>query len=219
MSQAKVLASDMLFATLDPTLRAIDLPHGARVILSDTVGFISDLPTMLVAAFRATLEEVVEADVILHVRDISHADAEAQSHDVETVLRQLGIEVADGAGAKMIEVWNKTDRLDGEGAEVLHNLAQRRPADRRPVLISALTGQGLDALAAEIDTRIAATRIVLNLSLDAADGAAISWLHRNAEVLAKDLAPDGSLAVTVRVDPANAGAVRARLAPAKPGED
>jgi GTP-binding protein HflX len=219
MSQAKVLASDMLFATLDPTLRAIDLPHGARVILSDTVGFISDLPTMLVAAFRATLEEVVEADVILHVRDISHADADAQSHDVEAVLQQLGIEIADGAGAKLIEVWNKTDRLDGEGAEMLRNLAQRRPADRRPVLISALTGQDLDALAAEIETRIAATRIVLNLRLDAADGAAISWLHRNAEVLAKDLAPDGSLAVTVRVDPANAGAVRARLAPAKPTEE
>jgi GTP-binding protein HflX len=219
MSQAKVLASDMLFATLDPTLRAIDLPHGARVILSDTVGFISDLPTMLVAAFRATLEEVVEADVILHVRDISHADADAQSHDVEAVLQQLGIEIADGASAKLIEVWNKTDRLDGEGAEMLRNLAQRRPADRRPVLISALTGQDLDALAAEIETRIAATRILLNLRLDAADGAAISWLHRNAEVLAKDLAPDGSLAVTVRVDPANAGAVRARLAPAKPTEE
>ena len=219
MSKAKVLASDTLFATLDPTLRAIDLPHGARVILSDTVGFISDLPTMLVAAFRATLEEVVEADVILHVRDISHADADAQSHDVEAVLQQLGIEIADGAGAKLIEVWNKIDRLDGEGAEMLRNLAQRRPADRRPVLISALTGQDLDALAAEIETRIAATRILLNLRLDAADGAAISWLHRNAEVLAKDLAPDGSLAVTVRVDPANAGAVRARLAPAKPTEE
>ncbi|HEY6254883.1 MAG TPA: GTPase HflX [Xanthobacteraceae bacterium] len=212
MSQAKVLASDMLFATLDPTLRAVDLPHGARVILSDTVGFISDLPTMLVAAFRATLEEVVEADVILHVRDISHADADAQSQDVDKVLRQLGIEVADGAGAaKLIEVWNKIDRLDEEDRDRLRNLAQRQGTGRRPVLISAMSGQGLDALAAEIETRIAATRVVLKLDLDAADGAAISWLHRNAEVLAKDFGADGRLAVTVRVDPANAGAVRNRF--------
>ena len=92
LTRAQVLSADMLFATLDPTLRAVDLPHGARIILSDTVGFISDLPTMLVAAFRATLEEVIEADVILHVRDVSHEDAEAQQHDVEDVLRQLGIE-------------------------------------------------------------------------------------------------------------------------------
>src|ERR1700733_8477854 len=92
MTRASVLSADMLFTTLDPTLRSVDLPHGARVILSDTVGFISDLPTMLVAAFRATLEEVIEADVILHVRDVSHDDAEAQMHDVETVLRELGID-------------------------------------------------------------------------------------------------------------------------------
>ena len=97
MTQASVLSADMLFATLDPTLRAVDLPHGARIILSDTVGFISDLPTMLVAAFRATLEEVIEADVILHVRDVSHDDAEAQLHDVEIVLRQLGIDPHDRA--------------------------------------------------------------------------------------------------------------------------
>ena len=98
LTQASVLAADMLFATLDPTLRAVGLPHGARIILSDTVGFISDLPTMLVAAFRATLEEVIEADVILHVRDMSHADSEAQSHDVEDVLRQLGVEPRKARG-------------------------------------------------------------------------------------------------------------------------
>jgi GTP-binding protein HflX len=212
LSQAKVLASDMLFATLDPTLRAVDLPHGARVILSDTVGFISDLPTMLVAAFRATLEEVVEADVILHVRDMSHTDADAQSHDVRDILHQLGIEVEDGEGAaKLIEVWNKIDRLDGEGRAVLSNLAQRQPAGRRPVLISALSGNGLDVLAVEIEARIAATRVVLDLDLDSTDGAGISWLHRNAEVLSKQFSPEGRLAVTVRVDPANAGAVRAKF--------
>jgi GTP-binding protein HflX len=212
LSQAKVLASDMLFATLDPTLRAVDLPHGARVILSDTVGFISDLPTMLVAAFRATLEEVVEADVILHVRDMSHADADAQSHDVRDILLQLGIAVEDGEGAaKLIEVWNKIDRLDGEGREMLSNLAQRQPAGRRPVLISALSGSGLDELATEIEARIAATRVVLDLDLDSTDGAGISWLHRNSEVLSKQFSPEGRLAVTVRVDPANAGAVRAKF--------
>ena len=116
MTQASVLSADMLFATLDPTMRAVGLPHGARIILSDTVGFISDLPTMLVAAFRATLEEVMEADVILHVRDVSHEDAEAQLHDVEKILRQLGIDPQNDAAHKraLIEVWNKIDRLDAD---------------------------------------------------------------------------------------------------------
>src|SRR5581483_3077030 len=106
MTRARVLEADMLFATLDPTLRAITLPHGAKAILSDTVGFISDLPTMLVAAFRATLEEVVEADVILHVRDVSHEDAEAQLHDVEKILRELGIDPHARTDRRvLIEVW------------------------------------------------------------------------------------------------------------------
>jgi GTP-binding protein HflX len=213
LSHADVLASDMLFATLDPTLRAIDLPHGARVILSDTVGFISDLPTMLVAAFRATLEEVVEADVILHVRDIAHTDAAAQSRDVEGILKQLGIDVAEGAGAaRLIEVWNKVDSLDAESRSQLENLAQRRDADARPVLISALTGEGLDQLSQEIERRIAASRVVIELTLDPSDGAGASWLYRNTEVLARETGADGHMALTVRVDPANAGAVRAKFA-------
>jgi GTP-binding protein HflX len=216
MTRSKVLSSDMLFATLDPTLRALDLPHGARIILSDTVGFISDLPTMLVAAFRATLEEVVEANVILHVHDISHEDAQAQAEDVETVLRQLGIEVEDGAG--LIEVWNKLDRLDEESRVQMRNLAARRPAGRRPILVSALSGEGLDELTAAIEAKIAATRLVLDLELDAGDGAGISWLHRHAEVLEKDFRSDGRLAVTVRVDPANAEEVRAKFGLARPVE-
>ena len=130
------------------------------------MGFISDLPTMLVAAFRATLEEVIEADVILHVRDISHVDAAAQSQDVQTILHQLGIEVAEDAdAAKLIEVWNKIDRLDGEGRATLGNLAERQPAGRQPVLISALSGKGLDALAVQIEARIAATRVVCSTSI------------------------------------------------------
>ena len=111
-----------------------------KIILSDTVGFISDLPTMLVAAFRATLEEVIEADVILHVRDVSHEDTEAQSHDVEEVLRALGIDPDDED--RLIEVWNKIDRLDADGRTRLQNLAERQPAGQRPVLVSALTGRG-----------------------------------------------------------------------------
>ena len=126
-----MLEADMLFATLDPTLRAVDAAARARtIILSDTVGFISDLPTMLVAAFRATLEEVIEADVILHVRDVSHEDTEAQSHDVEEVLRELGIDADEEH--RLIEVWNKIDRLDADGRARLQNLAERRPADRQP---------------------------------------------------------------------------------------
>src|SRR3954462_9297023 len=142
MTKADVLSADMLFATLDPTLRAVELAHGHRVIVSDTVGFISDLPTMLVAAFRGTLEEVIEADLILHVRDVSHADAEAQSLDVEQVLRQLGIAPDDGA--RLVEVWNKIDRLDRDAGIRLRNRAERQPLERRPVLVSALSGEGIN---------------------------------------------------------------------------
>jgi GTP-binding protein HflX len=218
MTQATVVSADMLFATLDPTLRAVDLPQGLRIILSDTVGFISDLPTMLVAAFRATLEEVIEADVILHVRDVSHEDTEAQSHDVEDVLRQLGIEA--GEGERIVEVWNKIDRLDQEARARVRNLADRQPAGRRPVLASALTGEGLDALAATIEARLAAGRVTLDLLVDAADGAGVSWLYRHAEVMARSLRDDSRLAMTVRADPANAEKVRARFAaPAEGGRD
>jgi GTPase len=210
MTQASVLSADMLFATLDPTLRAVELPKGLRVILSDTVGFISDLPTMLVAAFRATLEEVIEADLILHVRDLSHDDAEAQSLDVEEVLRQLGIAPQDEA--RLIEVWNKVDLLDRAARERLDNRAERLPAGRRPVLVSALSGEGLDRLVGEIEARLAARRVTLDLVVDAADGAGVSWLHRHTEVMNKALRGDGALAITVRADPTNAEKVRAKFA-------
>jgi GTPase len=215
MTAARVLSADMLFATLDPTLRAVDLPHGARIILSDTVGFISDLPTMLVAAFRATLEEVVEADVILHVRDVSHEDAEAQLHDVENVLRQLGIESEDGvsAGRALIEVWNKIDRLDQAERARLKNLTDRRPEAQRPVLVSALTGEGLDLLSAAIEDRLAAGRVLIDLELDPADGAGVSWLHRHTEVIHKALdEKSGRIAMTVRAAADRADAVRQRFA-------
>jgi len=196
LTRADVQAADMLFATLDPTLRAIHLPHGGKAMLSDTVGFISNLPTQLVAAFRATLEEVLEADVILHVRDISHEDAEAQQRDVDAVLRQLGIDPASG---RILEVWNKIDRFSAEEREKLANIAARRSAEHPCLLVSAETGEGIEALLVAIEDRLAAARITLDLSIDAADGAGISWLHRNSEVLDKQL-HDGRFAMTVRVD-------------------
>lgn len=208
MTAASVLSADMLFATLDPTLRAVNLPLGDRVILSDTVGFISDLPTMLVAAFRATLEEVIEADIILHVRDMSHEDSDAQLHDVEKVLGELGIEATD---RRLIEVWNKIDRLNADGRARLQNLAERQPADRRPALVSALGGEGLDSLIASIEARLGESRLTLHLSLDPADGAGLSWLYRHSEVLSKDMDDDGRLAVTVRADADKAARVRAKF--------
>jgi GTP-binding protein HflX len=208
MTQASVLSADMLFATLDPTLRAVDLPHGLRMILSDTVGFISDLPTMLIAAFRATLEEVIEADVILHVRDVSHEDAQAQSHDVADVLRELGIESED---RRLLEVWNKIDRLSPERRTELFNLAERQPGDHRPILVSAVTGEGLDSLKQAIEMGLSANRVVLNLLLDPADGAGVSWLHSHTEVLAKAMNDEGQLAMTVRAEPATIERVRAKF--------
>ena len=215
MTQASVLSADMLFATLDPTLRGVALPHGARIILSDTVGFISDLPTMLIAAFRATLEEVVEADVILHVRDVSHEDAEAQLHDVEKILRELGIDPHENAAHKrsLIEVWNKIDRLDAAERMRLQNIAERRPPRERPVPVSAITGEGIDALTAAIEARLAEDRVLIELALDAADGAGMSWLHRHTEVIAKTFDAEGRAAMTVRVAPDKAEAVRAKFAP------
>ncbi|CEG08093.1 GTP-binding protein HflX [Afipia felis] len=197
LTRADVQAADMLFATLDPTLRALKLPHGGKAMISDTVGFISDLPTMLVAAFRATLEEVIEADVILHVRDISHEDAEAQERDVDQVLRQLNIDT--DSGHRLIEVWNKIDRFSPEERENLARIAARRPPERPCFLVSAETGEGVEALLEAIEERLAATRITLDLRVDATDGAGISWIHRNAEVLDKHL-DENHFDMVIRVD-------------------
>ena len=209
MTSASVLQADMLFATLDPTLRSVQLPGGMKIILSDTVGFISDLPTMLVAAFRATLEEVIEADVILHVRDVSHEDTEAQSHDVEEVLSALGIDPNEER--RLIEVWNKIDRLDADGRARLKNLAERRPEDQRPVLVSALSGQGIDDLVKAIEARLGLRRVVLDLVVDPADGAGMSWLYRHTEVMEKSLGDNGKMAMTVRVDPTRTETVKAKF--------
>ena len=214
MTQARVLSADMLFATLDPTLRAVDLPHGARIILSDTVGFISDLPTMLIAAFRATLEEVIEADVILHVRDVSHEDAEAQLHDVENVLRQLGIDPHDGSRQARADRGLEQDRparrrRTGPAAKTSPS-AGRPPSGR--CWFRRITGEGIDSLSAAIEARLAEGRVLIELELDPADGAGVSWLHRHTEVISKAMDENGGLAMTVRAAPEQADAVRQRFA-------
>jgi len=209
LTRAEVQAADMLFATLDPTLRQIKLPHGGHAVLSDTVGFVSDLPTMLVAAFRATLEEVVEADLILHVRDISHADTEAQRADVEAVLHQL--EIATGAGDRIIEVWNKIDRVGSDERERLANIAARHPHHHRALLVSAATGDGVEQLLEAIEDRLAADKVGLRVTLDAADGAAMSWLYRHTEVLSREADDDAHVAMTVRAEQAQRDLVMRRF--------
>ena len=210
LTRAEVLAQDMLFATLDPTLRALPLPHGGKAILSDTVGFISDLPTMLISAFRATLEEVTSADVIIHVRDISHEDSAAQGEDVEAILASLGVDASDEA--RRIEVWNKIDLLSSGAKEALTNRAMLIDARRRPVLVSALTGEGIDTLLALISERLAAGRSVVELSLDPADGQGLHWLYENAEIMRRDDDADGGIRLSVRVSPERLEQVLRRFA-------
>ncbi len=214
LTRADVLAQDMLFATLDPTLRGVKLPHGARIILSDTVGFISDLPTMLVSAFRATLEEVLEADVVLHVRDVSHEDSDAQNADVERILADLGVEPNDHR--RLIEVWNKSDLLTPERrAGLLQAAGGRRVEEGRPALVSALTGEGIDALLAAIETRIAADRVTLEIALAPEDGAGLAWLYENGEVLRRKEGRTGRVTIALRVGPERVERIVQRFPKAK----
>ena len=201
MTGAEVTAKDQLFATLDPTMRGIRLPSGRRAILSDTVGFISDLPTELVAAFRATLEEVAEADVILHVRDIAHPETAAQRADVVAVLDGMahdGTLEADWP-ERTIEVLNKADLLGGV-ANVPTRPASNRSAGT--VAVSAVTGEGLHDLRATVDARIAAEMEVADYVIPPADGARLAWLYRHGEVVRRD-DDDGGVHVTVRLLPAD----------------
>ncbi len=193
---ASVLAMDQVFATLDPTMRELKLKSGRRIILSDTVGFISDLPTMLVAAFRATLEEVVEADLILHVRDIAHEETDAQAHDVEKVLSDLGIDTLP-AESHILEVWNKVDLLPPERFSELQRDADRN--ERKPVLVSAATSVGLDLLFAAIDARLGAADEILNVIVPAREGALLSWLYANSDILARTPTENGDVALQLRV--------------------
>ena len=208
LTGATVLAQDQVFATLDPTMREIKLPGGRKVILSDTVGFISDLPTALVAAFRATLEEVVSADLVLHVRDISHSETDAQGVDVERVLFDLGVDVRL-ADAHVLEVWNKIDRLDNDARDALDYDVARR--ERRPAAVSAVTGAGLDTLLATIEARLTGNDEELHLSVPANAGALLHWLHENTSVLAQDAQDDGGTLARIRVGRDRRGRLDAQL--------
>ncbi|QCG88698.1 GTPase HflX [Azospirillum sp. TSH100] len=178
LANADVFAQDLLFATLDPTMRQVTLPSGRKVILSDTVGFISDLPHGLVAAFRATLEEVDAADIILHVRDIAHIDSEAQKADVHEVLSDMGIDPE--TDDRVIEVLNKIDALDEESRAAILAQTSRNP---QAVAVSALSGEGIDDLDRLLDQRMNVNRQVVDLSVDLGDGAALAWLYAKGEVL------------------------------------
>jgi len=194
LTGASVLAEDTLFATLDPTIRSLPLPGGSKAVISDTVGFISDLPTTLIAAFRATLEEVLEADLILHVRDIAATTSGSERADVNTVLSQLGIE-AEAEPGRLMEVWNKADLLDDTAFRRAKSEAPRAKA----VLVSAMTGYGLDALRAEIERRLNLRSETIEIALKPEEGALAHWIHENCEVIARRGTGEGITALRIRV--------------------
>ncbi|HHZ09558.1 MAG TPA: GTPase HflX [Rhizobiales bacterium] len=208
LTGAGVLAEDMLFATLDPTLRRVRLPHGTTVILSDTVGFISDLPTHLVAAFRATLEEVVEADLIIHLRDISDPDTAAQAEDVERILGDLGVDASDTK--RVIEVWNKIDRLDSTARERLLDVPHAGK-DAPPIAISAISGEGIGALVAVIEERIAGSLHPMSLTLGPHQHKLIDWIYRNGAVIGREDHDDGSVTLAVSVTDATRHEIESKL--------
>ncbi|NVD43828.1 GTPase HflX [Qipengyuania atrilutea] len=206
LTGAEVMAEDLLFATLDPTMRAISLPGVEKVILSDTVGFISDLPTQLVAAFRATLEEVLSADVICHVRDMANPSADAQNTQVLSVLRDLGViddsEDRDGEGPAIVEVWNKIDQLPPDERGELTDAASERDD---VAAISAVTGEGVDSLLDLLSAKLTAQAKSYDIELPATAGRRIAWLHAHGEVLSEENVSDGEgtpcVKMTVRLNP------------------
>jgi len=210
LTGAEVMAEDLLFATLDPTMRAIRLPGVDKAILSDTVGFISDLPTQLVAAFRATLEEVTAADVILHVRDIANPDSEAQKQQVLNVLEELGLvdEGGENPTLPMLEVWNKWDLVKPDRAADLEVVMAAR-SDEIIVPVSALTGHGCEELLAAVDRLLTADAKLYNFALPVSDGQRIAWLHAHGEVIEEaddGEGPDGpQLRLQVRLSPREFG--------------
>jgi GTP-binding protein HflX len=214
LTGASVFAEDTLFATLDPTIRSLHVPGGSKAVLSDTVGFISNLPTQLVAAFRATLEEVLEADLILHVRDIADHASASQGADVIAVLRELGIE-AEAEPDRITEVWNKADLLDDAALKRIKGEAKRVDA----VLVSAVTGFGLDALRAAIERKLNRARQTIEIMLKPDEGSLSNWIYENCEVVARAALDEGITALRIRVPPEKrdrlarlAGPARLRLA-------
>jgi GTPase len=210
LSGADVMAKDLLFATLDPTMRSIKLPNGKGCVISDTVGFVSDLPTHLVAAFRATLEEVIEADLIVHVRDIAHPDTEQQRADVEQVLRDLGA-FDEAAGRPLIEALNKVDALPPEQRGLLENRAATGAERARQYPVSALTGEGIDHLLEAIGAFLGHAGEAREVSVPLSDGATIAWLYRHGEVRSRR--DEGETAwLTVALDEAAAAQFERRQA-------
>ena len=214
LTGAKVFAQDTLFATLDPTIRAVSLPGGSKAVLSDTVGFISDLPTTLIAAFRATLEEVLEAELILQVRDIADKTSLSQRTDVNAVLAELGID-AEGEPGRLLEVWNKADLLDEVALRRARNEAPRAGA----ILVSAATGDGLDALRGEIERRLNLRRETIEIAVRPEEGSLSHWIYENCEVVGRKDVGDGITSLRIRVAPEKrerlahlAGPARLRLA-------
>ncbi len=205
LTKAGVVARDQLFATLDPTMRHIKLPSGRNAILSDTVGFVSNLPHELVAAFRATLEEVLEADVVIHVRDVSHEESDAQRRDVEEVMRQLGIDPESGE-RPVLEALNKIDLLTEETRMQVLGGAARSP---RSVAVSAVTGEGLEGLLSTVDRELSRARRSLDVAVPVHDGETVAWLYRHGEVLSRQ---DGETETrfTVLLDPADTARLEKR---------
>ncbi len=194
LTGAGVLSEDMLFATLDPTLRRVKLPHGATAIFSDTVGFISNLPTHLVAAFRATLEEVVEADLIVHLRDISDPDTAAQAADVEQILHDLGVET--GPSSRVLEVWNKVDLIDAQTRERL--LEENASVGQgRPTTISAITGEGVGDLLSVVEQRLGGDIRRVTVTIAPAQLSQLDWIYSRASVSGRKDNEDGSVTLTV----------------------
>jgi len=208
LTGAEVYAEDQLFATLDPTMRRIETPSGQKVILSDTVGFISQLPHELVSAFQATLEEVIEADVIVHVRDAAHADREAQKSDVLAVLRQLGF--SDTFEDTMIEVFNKADLLEPADKAALANLVTR--SNTPVVLLSAATGDGCETLTAAIEKRITENYRTVEIALPHDDGASLAWLYDHGVVIERR-DEDDAVHLKLRIDEADLARFEQRRAP------
>jgi GTP-binding protein HflX len=204
---AGVLAEDMLFATLDPTLRRMKLPQGRTVILSDTVGFISNLPTHLVAAFRATLEEVLEADLILHVRDMSDPDNGAQSTDVLRILADLGIDEKDGA-ERILEVWNKIDRLEPEARDALVQKAQTQP---NVIAVSAISGEGIDRLLGEINQRLSGVLVDRDVVVPVMQLQLLPWIYDHSIIDSREDLEDGNVRLELRLTETEATELDRRL--------
>jgi len=207
LTKAGVLVKDILFATLDPTMRGLRLPGGTKAVLSDTVGFIADLPHELVAAFRATLEEVLEADIIAHVRDAAHSETEAQKADVLKVLAELGVE--PGRDRVFVEILNKLDLLEPDAqAGLMMRAAERLDV---PAAVSALTGEGLDILLRRFEAVLTGGNIVLRLELSPSDGAGLAWVYRHGQVLERDEG-EGGIILRLSVHPQEAARFESRFA-------